>query len=191
MKQKNDSYYLGGFSSKMNVATASVLKHGTAAFLEENLDSAREFASFASFFEQNFHKHGNSVNWGKFNELFMLMSAHSCNSSERESHAPAWMRSTKKSNPDKIGICNNLECPLPDRLRVKRSGMVYCAKCNHVNYCNRECQKSDWKRHKEYCFDSSKGEEDKHKKPSYLLFQRSGYNIYLIGDVYSYFRTQK
>ena len=113
------------------------------------------------------------------------------NSSERESHAPAWMRSTKKSNPDKIGICNNLECPLPDRLRVKRSGMVYCAKCNHVNYCNRECQKSDWKRHKEYCFDSSKGEEDKHKKPSYLLFQRSGYNIYLIGDVYSYFRTQK
>lgn len=43
-----------------------------------------------------------------------------------------------------------------------------CAKCKSASYCSRECQKSDWKKHKKYCTMMSK-EHD----PNAVLYQRA------------------
>ena len=50
----------------------------------------------------------------------------------------------------KMSVCHNPSCNLPHR-RAARSDMFYCAQCKQANYCSRECQKSDWKRHKCWC----------------------------------------
>jgi hypothetical protein len=57
--------------AKMKIITTWNLEQGTTLFLNNNLESARHFASFASFFEQNFHKNGHLVHWHRFNELFI------------------------------------------------------------------------------------------------------------------------
>jgi hypothetical protein len=31
------------------------------------------------------------------------------------------------------------------------TSLKYCAKCKEAEYCSRECQKDDWKRHKQFC----------------------------------------
>jgi hypothetical protein len=36
------------------------------------------------------------------------------------------------------------------------TGMLRCSKCKSVRYCSRECQRSDWKQHKERCKEVSK-----------------------------------
>ena len=48
------------------------------------------------------------------------------------------------------GCCVNVKCSLPER-RVEFSKMMTCSGCLMVHYCGRECQKTDWKRHKQYC----------------------------------------
>jgi len=35
--------------------------------------------------------------------------------------------------------------------KVQRSKMFYCNRCYEVNYCSVECQKNDWKTHREFC----------------------------------------
>jgi len=50
----------------------------------------------------------------------------------------------------KVGLCRNLNCSLPGHL-VKRSKMLYCTACGTTNYCSRDCQVEDWKRHKKTC----------------------------------------
>ena len=50
----------------------------------------------------------------------------------------------------KMSICHNPSCIHPHRTAT-RSKMLYCAQCRQANYCSRECQKSDWKRHKKWC----------------------------------------
>jgi hypothetical protein len=50
----------------------------------------------------------------------------------------------------KMGICYNHDCPLPDRMAIRRS-MLCCTGCRKVNYCSRECQEADWPVHKEFC----------------------------------------
>jgi hypothetical protein len=36
------------------------------------------------------------------------------------------------------------------------TGMLRCSKCKSVRYCSRECQRSDWKQHKERCKEVNK-----------------------------------
>ena len=52
----------------------------------------------------------------------------------------------------KMGWCCNKTRSLPGK-RVERGKMLCCARCGEANYCSIECQKADWKRHKEYCGD--------------------------------------
>lgn len=47
----------------------------------------------------------------------------------------------------KVNLCRNRNCC---RLE-KRRKLLYCAACNTVNYCSRECQVEDWPRHKKSC----------------------------------------
>ena len=55
----------------------------------------------------------------------------------------------------KLGICLNQNCKLPDK-KVARNTMVCCTRCSLVNYCCRECQVDDWKRHRNECRDYNK-----------------------------------
>ena len=50
----------------------------------------------------------------------------------------------------KMGICRNKTCSQPGNL-VERSKMFCCTQCGEANYCSIECQKDDWKSHKEVC----------------------------------------
>jgi hypothetical protein len=47
--------------------------------------------------------------------------------------------------PDNAHRCSNC-------LEKKESkALSFCASCGVVRYCGKECQKADWKRHKESC----------------------------------------
>ena len=55
----------------------------------------------------------------------------------------------------KMGVCCNKTCSLPER-KVERSKMFSCTQCGYANYCSVECQKADWKRHKQLCDEDAK-----------------------------------
>ncbi len=59
----------------------------------------------------------------------------------------------------KAGVCCNDQCPLPERV-VERSSLLYCTGCKitHTHYCSAEseCQKVNWKCHKNYCASMAK-----------------------------------
>ena len=41
------------------------------------------------------------------------------------------------------GVCHNCD--------ARRSALLLCAGCGSAQYCDRTCQKSDWKKHKKNC----------------------------------------
>ena len=50
----------------------------------------------------------------------------------------------QESNVGKCKMCNR------DKM-VDGSGLLSCARCHRVKYCSRECQRADWKMHKNFC----------------------------------------
>jgi hypothetical protein len=55
----------------------------------------------------------------------------------------------------KTAQCRNPACKLPGK-KVARNAMMYCTLCSLVNYCSRECQVDDWKRHRKECHEYNK-----------------------------------
>ena len=55
----------------------------------------------------------------------------------------------------KTGVCCNDQCPLPGRV-VERSSLLYCTGCKITHYCSAECQKVNWKCHKNHCASMAK-----------------------------------
>lgn len=67
------------------------------------------------------------------------------------------MKQTSKKivkDVDKVGIrkCENPACDNVERQPLQ---FARCSKCKWVVYCCRDCQKSDWKRHKKVCLTES------------------------------------
>src|SRR5947199_9273528 len=54
--------------------------------------------------------------------------------------------------PRSCTTCHKLESDLKDNLK-------YCAKCRNTLYCSRECQKADWKQHKQVCGGKQTGKQ--------------------------------
>ena len=55
----------------------------------------------------------------------------------------------------KMGFCYNPSCSQPGR-KVERSKMFSCTRCGEANYCSVECQKAEWKHHREICGETAK-----------------------------------
>jgi hypothetical protein len=74
--------------------------------------------------------------------------------------------------PDEIGFLKDKEITLENMLRLQnravdhktcqKCGLVTtnelskCSKCKTARYCDRACQKADWKQHKKQCIDKKK-----------------------------------
>ncbi|KAJ3899469.1 hypothetical protein F5879DRAFT_810831 [Lentinula edodes] len=58
---------------------------------------------------------------------------------------PAWGISIEESNPEKV--CKYSACPRRSTGYEGRK-MKVCARCKHVRYCSKDCQKEDWSEHK-------------------------------------------
>ncbi|KAK1741559.1 hypothetical protein QTG54_008037 [Skeletonema marinoi] len=142
-------------SNYMEIAISLMLYDGTKDILNGDLSNARGIAGVTNFLEQwvaiSAHKTQYDWYWPKIHELCKA-DQHSLVSFFRnrisckcldEKHRE--VRSIKK-----MGICCNPRCSLPER-KLERSGMQSCEQCRHVHYCSRNCQKNDWKRHKEAC----------------------------------------
>lgn len=57
---------------------------------------------------------------------------------------------------DDAGAVNPTGCFYPDCSSVTRQAVMTCGRCRNVRYCNANCQKADWKRHKKDCIDKAK-----------------------------------
>jgi hypothetical protein len=138
----------------MKLFRSYCLGMGTVAALDGKDDSARIYASAASFFEQMIAMRETKavIDFAKLNEL-TCADEHSLVQFFRKRIPCSCLDEKYKEvrHITKVGICWNPQCKLPDRTRVKRSGMVYCVQCRLVNYCSRECQEVNWPNHKEAC----------------------------------------
>ncbi|KAN0106357.1 hypothetical protein V8E51_009233 [Hyaloscypha variabilis] len=60
-------------------------------------------------------------------------------------------RELRAEYPDKM-ICSYFDCPKSNVNQFSNHNeLKKCARCFCVFYCNQQCQKKDWKRHKAFC----------------------------------------
>ncbi len=146
-------------SVKMEMAISYCLRHGTQHILEGNYDDARDFATFARYFEQNIavklDQKRALFNWQKIMETLY---------SDQHTLVKFFRRRIPCSCLDKkyeevkhiikLGICCSPQCKFGDKTsgeRVERCKTMYCSRCRSVAYCSRECQRVDWLTHRPYC----------------------------------------
>ena len=151
-------------SAKMEIAISSLLSTGTQYVLEDKYDSARDFATFARYFEQyvavQVHQTRALMHWPKLIEIYIagnpvdghkhLSDLHTLVKFFRKRISCHCLDAKYEEVKDvtKMGWCFNLQCNL---LRVERSKTMYCDRCRSVTYCSRECQTSHWAQHKPGC----------------------------------------
>jgi hypothetical protein len=128
---------------------------GTQGVLDGNVDNARDYATAACFLEDYMavilHK---TKALGVLTKVAELWSAdeHTLVKYLRKNIPCKCLDKKYKEvkSITKMGYCWNPQCSIPDRM-VERKSMLYCTRCQWVNYCSAECQKADWPEHKELC----------------------------------------
>ena len=149
---------------KLNLVTQHFVWIGMNCILNGRNDDARWCASFAKYFEfvrlEVSHYLGDTEGHAQgASKITELQSA-----DERtlvkffRSRIPCSCLDEKYKQVKpiiKIGLCRSDQCSLPGK-KVARNAMIYCTRCSLVNYCCRECQVDDWKRHKKDCDEYNK-----------------------------------
>ena len=148
--------YANVYSSKLDTVISMLLSRGTKCILDggENNRVAQLFASFASYFEDYMVVRVHKSKAPNISKKFELLGAddHTLVSYYRKRIPCACLdeKYNEVKSVKKIGRCRNTNCRLPGR-KVERRKMFYCTRCGGANYCSSECQRADWKKHKEQC----------------------------------------
>ena len=141
------------YISKLDKVISFLLYNGTQFILDGNNSHAKLFASIACFFEDYMVVEGDGTKaifrWAKINEL-LSADDHTLVQYYRKRIPCSCLDEKYKEvkSVKKMGLCYNPNCSQPGR-RVERSKMFSCTRCGAVNYCSVECQKVNWKDHKE------------------------------------------
>ena len=147
--------YADVYASKLETVISMLLFLGTQLLLDGNNGIAQLYAEVACYFNEfvavSYRKTKATLSWTKIGEL-NGGDDHTLVSFYRK-HIPCSCLDEKYKDVKsikKLGRCYNPNCSLPGG-RVEKSKMLCCTRCGDVNYCSVECQKADWKRHKENC----------------------------------------
>lgn len=144
-------------SSKIEGATSYFCSNGVFHILEGRYNIARAYAAMAEYLEQliavEIEQSQAQIRWNQIIELsFPGADLHTLVNFFRE-RIPCSCLNEKYEEVKSITrlcLCHNEQCRLPGG-KVERSKSLCCGRCRSVTYCSRECQKSDWKRHKKEC----------------------------------------
>ena len=142
-------------SAKLEMVISYLLVFGTRDLLDDRLGRARDFATFARFFEQliatDMKQTQALYNWPKIEQTY-FSDDHTLVKFYRSRIPCSCLDEKYKEVKDipKMSMCYNPQCNIPDN-KVERSKTKYCSRCRCVTYCSRECQVADWSRHKFLC----------------------------------------
>jgi hypothetical protein len=150
-------------ADKLQWVISHFLRIGTNCILNGSNDNARWMASFSKYFEfvrdeVSHYRRGTEHASGasKITEL-QSTDEHTLVKFFR-SRIPCSCLDKKYKQVKsitKMGNCRNTDCKLPGN-KVARNAMIYCTRCSLVNYCCRDCQVDDWKRHRKECQEYNK-----------------------------------
>ena len=143
-----------GDPSKLKQVVSYLIFLGTQGVLDGKIGIARFYASTASHFEEYIevlHETKAAFDVTKAVELW-IADEHTLVKYLRKNIPCKCLDKKYKEvkSITKMGYCWNPQCSIPDRM-VERKSMLYCTRCQWVNYCSAECQKADWPEHKELC----------------------------------------
>ena len=147
--------YVDVYSSKLDTVISILLSYGTKCILDGGNRQAQEYAAFACYLENlmavDLHKTKATAGWAKIIELYVA-DDHTLVSFYRKRIPCSCLDEKYKEvkSVKKMGLCDNLDCNLPDRM-VERRKMFSCTRCGDTNYCSVECQRADWKTHRVRC----------------------------------------
>lgn len=152
---------------KLELVISHFLMIGTNCILKGHNDGARWSASFAKYFqfvrdEVSHYRNGTEQAQGA-SKITELQSADEHTLVKFFKNRVPCSCLDKKykevKHITKIGICRYPGCKLPGN-KVARNAMVYCTRCSLANYCCRECQVHDWKRHRKECREYNKNKSN-------------------------------
>ncbi len=140
-------------AAKLKQVVSYCVAKGTQGILDENdLLDASIHASFAYFFEQHSAMHlektQSSMNLPKLCEMFKFKTDSRTLLSFFRKRIPC--KCLDKKYEEFKSVIRTRFCIRCCR-KGERNKILYCSGCNQACYCSHECQKADWKGHKEYC----------------------------------------
>ncbi len=153
--QATKDEYSDVYDSEMDAVISTLLSKGTDFVLDGDSDAAHFHAVLACCFDEwtavTVHESKAFMNWPKIVELYHA-DDHTLVQYFRKRIPCSCLDGTYKKvkSVKKMGCCYNPNCSQHAR-KVERSKMLCCSRCGIANYCSRECQKADWKSHKEGC----------------------------------------
>ena len=143
------------YDSKLDTVISMLLASGAQSILDKRNDIAQRYAVLAGCFEDlramRLRKAQALISSTKVIELESA-DDHTLVSFYRKRIPCSCLDEKYKEvkSVKKMGCCYNPSCSHPDG-KVERSKMFCCTRCGMANYCSVECQKADWKEHKELC----------------------------------------
>ena len=147
--------YFDVYLSKLDEVISIILNNGAQLILEGDNDCAQQYASIACYFEEwiavNVHKNQATLRWAKIIELESADDNTLVSYYRKRIPCSCLDEKYKEvKSVKKMGLCYNSTCSHPED-RVERSKMFSCTRCGNANYCSVECQKANWKIHRQFC----------------------------------------